>query len=271
MQYVEAEINYQGRMEGRPYYYANDHSRDRMALEGHHVRIIDSRGERDAIRFGDQGFQLLDHVSAVTDFRDHDQVAAIYSPEINALVKELTSASSVLMVPRGVLRFSGRSGEAGSQDNSQVAGFVHVDSTVNAIPTLLGMTLKANGLDAPPTDRYIAFNAWRVISDPPQDYPLTVCDMRSLSEPDLVKAEAIFDLKGAPEWSFESYLVQYNPAHRWHYFSNMTRDEVLVFKSFDSEQQPLQCVPHVAFADPTCPADAPPRASIEVRGYAFFE
>ena len=30
-------------------------------------------------------------------------------------------------------------------------------------------------------------------------------------------------------------------------------------------------VPHSAFADQSCPADTPPRASIEIRMFAFYE
>ena len=95
--------------------------------------------------------------------------------------------------------------------------------------------------------------------------------MRTINTADLIPADAIFDAPGVPEWSFEGYLVSHNPGHRWCYFSNMTPDEVLLFRSYDSVAQPLQCVPHVAFNDPDCPPDAPPRQSIEVRGYAFFD
>jgi hypothetical protein len=64
---------------------------------------------------------------------------------------------------------------------------------------------------------------------------------------------------------------QYNAGHRWCYFSDMTRDEVLVFKAFDSDPSRASGVPHVAFTDPTCPPDAPARESIDARFIAFFD
>jgi hypothetical protein len=50
----------------------------------------------------------------------------------------------------------------------------------------------------------------------------------------------------------------------------MTRDEVWVFVTNDSDPANPHHVPHSAFDDPTCPADALPRASIEMRGIAFW-
>jgi hypothetical protein len=186
-------------------------------------------------------------------------------------MQQQTGARQVLMGSHAVLRFSEKSREYGSRSNTRPARFVHVDSTSNAQSMLLGPLLQSAGLPGPPGRRYFGFNAWRVLSPPPQDVPLTVCDMRTLAETDLVPADAIFDAPGMPEWSFEGYLVHYNPAHRWCYFSDMTPDEVLFFKSFDSAGHPLQCVPHVAFDNPDCPPGTPPRASVEVRGYAFFD
>ena len=83
-------------------------------------------------------------------------------------------------------------------------------------------------------------------------------------------ADAIFDVRDAPEWSFEALVVRGNPRHRWFYFRDMNRDEVLVFKTNDSDPARSHCVPHVAVDDASCPADAPPRVSIEMRGTAYW-
>ena len=63
----------------------------------------------------------------------------------------------------------------------------------------------------------------------------------------------------------------YNPAHRWHYFRDMRPDEVLVFKAHDTDPRRAGRVPHTAFTDPTCPPGTPTRASVEMRGLAFFD
>ena len=66
-----------------------------------------------------------------------------------------------------------------------------------------------------------------------------------------------------------------NPAtadeHRWFYFPQMRKDEVLFFKQYDSDPKARSrfCF-HTAFDDPTVPRDAPLRQSIEVRALALF-
>ena len=59
--------------------------------------------------------------------------------------------------------------------------------------------------------------------------------------------------------------------HRWVYFPAMHRDEVIVFKHYDSHGgQAGGPVFHCSVADPTASKGAPPRESIEVRCIACF-
>ena len=64
-------------------------------------------------------------------------------------------------------------------------------------------------------------------------------------------------------------IFHFNPAHRWWYFSNMQRDEILLLKFHDSDRSKACRVPHTAFRDPNFP-DALPRESIEFRTFAYF-
>ena len=74
----------------------------------------------------------------------------------------------------------------------------------------------------------------------------------------------------ANDHSRDVLVVRYSPRHRWSYFSNMTREEVLVFKTNDSDPRQPHHVPHTAFNDPTCPVGVAPRASIEMRAIAYW-
>jgi hypothetical protein len=69
-----------------------------------------------------------------------------------------------------------------------------------------------------------------------------------------------------------AYLTSvYNSAQRWHYFSNMTPDEMTVFKAWDSDPSaPIGC-PHTAFRNQNVPAGTVPRVSAELRFFGFFE
>jgi hypothetical protein len=62
----------------------------------------------------------------------------------------------------------------------------------------------------------------------------------------------------------------HSPDHRWWYFPDMTRDEILLFALNDSDQSRAWRVPHTAFHDPTAGATEP-RHSIEFRTIAYFE
>ena len=52
----------------------------------------------------------------------------------------------------------------------------------------------------------------------------------------------------------------------------MTPTEALIFKVFDSiHDGRARFTAHTAFEDPSTPADAPPRESIEMRLLVFFD
>jgi hypothetical protein len=63
----------------------------------------------------------------------------------------------------------------------------------------------------------------------------------------------------------------FNPDQRWFYLSDLTPDDVVVFKGSDSDPAaPFGCL-HGAFKQPTPPVGAVPRASVEARVFAFFD
>jgi hypothetical protein len=259
-----AEIAYAARSIPRPRYYANDHERDVLDLDTQDMTILDARGMQTSIDA--EGFALVLHQSAVTDFSDTAAVMEIHRAEIAELIQSISGADAVQVNAPGILRFSEKSGHAGTLNNSMPARFVHIDITDETAEGFAKGSTPADRL----VTRHAHFNIWRAISAPPQDVPLAVCDARTVEPRDLIVADAVFDEPEKPEWSFESWVVAHNASHRWHWFSDMTRDEVLIFKTNDTDPAKARCVPHVAFNDPSCPADAPARASIEMRATAFW-
>jgi hypothetical protein len=259
-----AAIAYAGRGIARPRYHSNDTSGDVLDIQPVQMDITDARG-RD-ITLDGNGFRLCSHRSAVADFTDRAEVDAIYRQETVDLIGGLSGADLVQVNSPGVLRFSEKSALSGKLDNSRPARFAHVD--------ISDATAAAFAARAAPEGRRLArfvhYNIWRVISQPPQDVPLAVCDARSVTRTDLILADAIFNAPDRPEWSFEGIVVAHHPAHRWHWFSDMTRDEALVFKTNDSDIERAHCVPHVAFDNPDAGPQVAPRASIEMRAIALW-
>jgi len=266
--FVSGSINYAGPMSQRPRYHANDSSRDVLVLDARTVRIEDARSSAAPPSLAREGLALYAHRSSVSDFRDSREVAALHPLEIERLVLEVSGADAVTVNGNGVLRFGERSADSGRLNNSRPARFVHVDCSDVTAAAFAERSRPRTAERA--VRRFAHYNVWRVFSPPPQDVPLAVCDARSVEPQDLVPADAVFDVTGQPDWSFEGLVVRYNSKHRWLYFSGMTREEVIVFKTNDSSPGEPSQVPHSAFNDPTCPPNVAPRSSIEMRACAYW-
>lgn len=268
---VESSVNYLEAMDELPVFYA-DKQQNNLNLGARTIRVRDARQCREQLSLDREGFRLVDHPSAVENFRDPDEVQRTYRPEIERLMTGLTGARKVL-VAGPVLRWGERSPESGKLLNSRPARFVHVDYSRKSFDDFALLHLQNAGVEDADRwlkGRYAAYNIWRVLTPPPQDVPLGVCEARSVRLEDAVTGMAVIDPPNGPELRFESSLYRYNPEHRWNYFSNMRPDEALVFKAFDSDRSAVQGCPHSAFNDPNCPADVVPRASVEIRAYAYF-
>ncbi|MFO1399776.1 MAG: CmcJ/NvfI family oxidoreductase [Steroidobacteraceae bacterium] len=264
---VRGSMNFIGPMSERPRYHANDSSLDVLNLEAHTVEIEDARARTTAPTLQREGFALYPHASAVRDFRDAGEVARVHVPEIRDFLLRVSGADDVVVTGAGVLRFAEGSADSGRLNNSRPARFVHID-----VSDATGRQFATRSAPRPleQARRWAQYNVWRVLSPPPQDVPLALCDARSVAPQDLVAADAVFDLKDAPHWSFEGLVIRHNPAQRWSYFSNMTPREALVFKTCESDPAEPHSLPHGAFNDPGCPQGVAPRASIEMRAIAYW-
>jgi len=263
---IEAALPYAAAMSVRPRFHANDVSRDVLVIERSVARVANARNADSRPELEREGFELVRHRSAIANFRDPTS-SDRHAGEIHALLLELSGADAVAVTPQGVLRFAERSPDSGLYDNSRPARFVHVDASDATAAIFAAQT---NPLPDRCVRRFCQYNVWRALSPPPQDVPLAVCDARTVEPADLVAADAVFDAQNAPEWSFEGLVVLGSPRHRWWYFRDMNRDEVLVFKTNDSDPSRPHCVPHVAIDDSHCPPGTPPRESIEMRGTVYW-
>ena len=264
---VTGSLGFSEPMAARPKFHANDISRDVLNVVPRAVTIEDARHRATPPSLDREGFCLRSHRSPVRDFRDPDEISRTHVEEIRQLLLAESGADHVQVNPTGVLRFGERSRDSGALNNSRPARFVHVDVSDTTAAKFYARSRPDNGREV---RRSAQYNVWRVMTPPPQDVPLAVCDARSVSTTDLIAADAMFDRDGTIALSFEAWLLRHNPAQRWVYYSDMSRDEVLIFKTHDTDPGAAHCVPHGAFDDPGCPADALPRASIEMRGIAFW-
>jgi len=226
------------------------------------VPIHDARAMLSQLSLDREGVVLTHQESKVANFYDADEVRAVYYPEVERMVKELTGAIKVHVFDHNVRnRAMSQAGEKGVQGPVKVA---HNDYTVKSGPQRV-RDLLPDEADELLKHRFAVINVWRPIRGPVQENPLAVCDAQTIAMDDLVCNDLIYrDRVG------EVYVLAYNPQHRWFYFPRMLESEVMLLKCYDSDPRRARFTAHSSFDDPTSPPDAPARESIEVRTLVFF-
>lgn len=234
------------------------------------VRISDARSLSGAPSVHREGFELWHAPSQIVNFRDCEEVKRVYYDECAELACAVTGGTRAYVFDHQVRkREDGRPpltfGRHGDGSQPAAAGRIHNDYTEASGARRLGLILGPNEIGA--VGRYCIVNIWRSIAGPIQDTPLALCDARSVSAADLVVSEIRYRNR-----SGEIYLLAGSPRHRWFYYSEMDRDEALLFKQYDSQISGVaRFVPHAAFDLPNIPAEAPLRESIEVRCLVVLE
>lgn len=231
------------------------------------MSVEDLRGQTTSL--DEEGFVLLKWPSKAKNFRDPEERQRVYVEEVNAMLRELTGASKVTTDGAGLVRLSRRSAESRNVGVG-TGNFVHADYSMNAGPSWVRRALPEDEAEARLGKPYAIYNVWRCYSEPPQDVPLGLCDARTVKQADVIHCDLTLGPPGSG-LTFENSAYRHNPAHRWCYFSGMTRDEVLVFRGFVSNHTWTSAVPHTAFEDPTCPDEAPARESIDIRSIVYFD
>jgi hypothetical protein len=228
----------------------------------HTVPIHDGRTAAEPFSLDRQGFLLTRHESAVHDFYDPREVQARYHAEVEQLVKQVAGAERVVVFDTTVR--SARVENPGGAVR-EPAWRLHNDYTEKSGPQRV-RDLLPDEADSLLQRRFAVINVWRPIVGPVLNAPLTLCDARTIAPEDFIAT----DLK-YPDRTGEIYSVAFSPNQRWYYFPRMQPDEAVLIKCYDSATDGrARFTAHGAFDDPTTPAGAPPRESIEARTLAFF-
>jgi len=230
--------------------------------EEHRVAILNGRRRGEGFSLDEQGFFFRKHQTAVKDFYDAAEVERVYYPEIEALMKQATGAEKVVTFDH-TLRVGAARQQKGLREPVRR---VHNDYTVKSGPQRVRDLLDPAEAEERLKQRFAIVNIWRPIRGPVEEAPLAVCDARSIAPGDLIATDLRY-----PDRTGETYSIAYNPAHRWFYFPQMRREEVLFLKCYDSATDGrARFAAHTAFDDPTGPRLPIARESIETRSLLFF-
>jgi hypothetical protein len=268
--FVTAELNYLAPTLGKPRTYAFDpppgEPKTTSLPEPHRVPIFDGRLIADNFSLDREGFALVRHPTRVKDFYNDEEVRAVYYPAAEAFIRATLKADRVVIFDHTVRKRVEGAADIRGAGPRQPANRVHVDQTITSganrvrehLPDEAEELLKG---------RVQVINLWRPIRGPLRDSPLAMADGTTVVPDDLVASDLIY-----PNRRGETYSVKYNPNHRWFYFADMTPDEALLLKCYDSATDGrTRFGPHTAFVDPTTPLDAPSRESIELRTLVFHK
>jgi hypothetical protein len=226
------------------------------------VRIADARQAEETLSLDTHGFLLTRHASAVKDFHDPREVETRYHGEVEELVKRATGAERVVVFDTTV-----RSARPAPAQGAvkEPAWRLHNDYTEKSGPQRV-RDLLPDEADTLLQRRFAVVNVWRPLVEPLLSAPLALCDARTIDRGDFIATDLRY-----PNRTGEIYSVAFNPKHRWYYFPRMRRNETVLIKCYDSARDGrARFTAHGAFDDPTTPAGAPARESIEARTLAFF-
>ena len=221
------------------------------------------------------GFCLGRHHTDISDWHNQYAADSPYAAQVAEVAMRLSGAD--LIVPMGgMMRASG----ATSATVQPPAAEAHVDFTESCAARIAERLYRTARPAGPGYGRFIAFSLWRVLSAPPQDMPVALCEGGSVRDDEgthntkvdvseIPTGEALFAPIEGEENMSAATIFHYSPAHRWWYFPDMEPDEVIFIKFYDSDHAKAWRCPHTAFCDNTRP-DAHPRRSMEFRAIAYF-
>ncbi len=241
---------------------ANIHSRSSGTTDKHAMRIRDARPIAASLSLDTHGFCLARHNTAVNNILDAGEVKSVYYPEMEKLVCRISGAARAFMFDHTI-----RHGDENVREAKllrEPVFYVHNDYTDASAPRRV-RELMPEEAETLLKGRFAIIQVWRPLKTIVRN-PLAIADARSIAPGDLMASERRY-----PHRVGETFRLRHNPAHQWYQFSNMTPEEGIVFKVFDSATDGrARFTPHTSFEDPTTPADAPPRESIEARLFVFF-
>ena len=226
------------------------------------VQIADARPHARDLSLDREGFVLIRHETAVREFYAPAEVESVYYGEVRDLIANATGAREVVIFDY-TIRVGERAVERALRAPVQI---VHNDYTETSGPNRVRDLVGDEAARTWLAGRFAEFNVWRPIRGPVLAWPLGIVDATSIAPSDLVRCDLVY-----PDRTGEIYHGVHNPDHRWSYAPRMTADEAFIIKCYDSAKDGrARFSLHSAFDDPTTPADAAPRESIEIRAFARF-
>ncbi|MCJ1392142.1 hypothetical protein MMC18_005009 [Xylographa bjoerkii] len=228
------------------------------------VLIRDIRGQEDQFTLSRHSFTTVSSVpTAHMDFGNIDNIHEQYEPLIEAVVLQNIPEASKIVVFDITIRRAEK-----TEERSRPVRNVHIDQSPGGAWDRTQGHLAQREADQVlrGKSRLRIVNVWKPLVDVVADHPLALAESTTVREEDLVRLSHIY-----PDVVGETYAVKFRPEQRFWYWSNMTRDEVLLFQCFDSlgpvgasQVHGARCA-HASFTLQAAELEGSSRESIEAR------
>ena len=224
------------------------------------------------------GFELVDHASTVTNWTDDDVIANVHYAEIEEMARKLTTCDAALASDH-VKRTAA---DAKREREQAPVRLVHSDFAANYAEIVRGAyhgvrgrgaaTLARSGLTADEIEgapRIVMLQFWRNLGPAKMDLPIAFCDNRTVTPAETRPFHYTGYVAGGRTFDALAVVKPDEPSrHGWYTFPEMKADEVVAFRTYDTElvrDNKTWFTPHSAFRDPAVEPGKPARFSIELR------
>jgi len=265
---IEAPIGYMVDTGVTPVFYQSNVPGERTKVEGTRekriMKIINGRLVPNLFSLEVEGFAFTEHHTQVNNFYDDLELSNVYESEVEKLITEKIDATRVVVFDH-TRRSSSQ--ELREKHNARdPAGTAHTDytdwSAIQRVKDIL-----PNESENLLSKRFAIVNIWRSINGNIQEWPLALCDSRSINDAFLHTVE-----RRAYNRIGQTRHASYDPKNLWYYFPKMQPHEIILIKNYDSILDGrARYSMHTAFNDPTSLSNASPRESIETRALVFFD
>ena len=265
---VEADLNYIVDNGQEPILYVDwpeeEHNEVPPVFEERKCSITDGREKISEFNISTYGFTFLHSPSRVSNFYDPIEIKNIYQKEVENLISSQTNASEVIVFDH-TFRTANKN-VAEKNDTRAPVMSVHNDYTENSARQRVIELLPKEKASTCLEGRFGIVQKLRPIRHSVKSEPLAICDGRTIPGDGFVKLQRRYSYRTA-----ETFHISFNPNHHFYYFPEMTPEEVLVFKVFDSDlSQNVRFTAHTAFNDPNTLPNAPKMESVESRALVIF-
>jgi hypothetical protein len=230
----------------------------------HEVKILNGWPRVDAFSLDREGFELKPIDNSFDQFDDNAAIKKSFYPLIVEFVKLHTGANRVEVFDHTIRKPMSEDLKDQTDVQRPTVQLAHSDYTPKSGPQRVREIL-ADEAEQLLKHRVAFYNVWKPLYRTVEEFPLAMCDDTTTANDD----KLVMELKYSDRTG-EIYVMRYSPSHRWIYFPKMNPDQALLLKTYESESGRSSSMGHSAFEDPTSPADAPTRESIEIRTMAFF-